>query len=103
MSEALCLLLALVMGVLLGTIFFGGLWWTVRCAVSSKRVALWFLGSMLFRTSIVLLGFYFILGDDWKRLLAGLLGFIVARLMVIRLTRETALSSALAQGTGHAP
>jgi F1F0 ATPase subunit 2 len=29
-------------GLLLGAIFFGGLWWTVRKGVSSKRPALWF-------------------------------------------------------------
>ena len=51
MNETLSLVLALVTGVLLGAIFFGGLWWTVRKGVSSKRPALWFLGSLLLRTS----------------------------------------------------
>lgn len=103
MNELLSLASALVAGVLLGAIFFGGLWWTVRQGVSSKRVALWFLGSMLLRTCIVLLGFYFILGDDWKRLLAGLLGFIIARLVVTRLTRVAEQPGQLAQKAGHAP
>ena len=62
MNEPLSLASALVAGVLLGAIFFGGLWWTVRRGVSSKRVALWFLGSMLLRTCIALLGFYFVAG-----------------------------------------
>ena len=31
MNETLALVLALVTGVLLGAMFFGGLWWTVRC------------------------------------------------------------------------
>ena len=43
---------------LLGAIFFGGLWWTVRKGVASRRPALWFLGSLLLRTSIALAGFY---------------------------------------------
>jgi F1F0 ATPase subunit 2 len=81
------LLLALLGGALLGVFFFVGLWWTVRKMESSKQVALLFLGSMLLRTSVVILGFYFILGDNWQRLLAGLLGFIVARIIVTRLTR----------------
>ena len=81
------LLIALLEGALLGVFFFAGLWWTVRKIESSKQVALLFLGSMLLRTSVVILGFYFILGDNWQRLVAGLLGFVIARIIVIRLTR----------------
>lgn len=103
MNEPLSLAFALAAGMLLGTFFFGGLWWTVNKGASSRRPALWFFGSMLLRTCIVVLGFYFILGDDWKRLLAGLIGFIVARLIVIRLTRVTQQQSQLVQGGGHAP
>jgi len=83
------LLPALLTGILLGLFFFMGLWWTVRRLATTKRVALWFAGSMLLRTAIVLLGFYFILGDSWQRLLAGLLGFICARLMVTWFTHST--------------
>jgi F1F0 ATPase subunit 2 len=103
MNEALSLAFAVVAGMLLGAIFFAGLWWTVRKAVASKHPALWFLSSMLLRMSIVLLGFYFILGDNWMRLLAGLLGFIVARLIVLRLTQGVGQISQLAQEASHAP
>ncbi len=103
MIDALDLAFALAAGILLGTIFFGGLWWTVRKGVTAKHPALWFLGSMLLRTGIALLGFYFVMGDDWMKLLAGLLGFIVARLIVIRLTRVANPSGHLAQEAGHAP
>ena len=102
MNEPLSLASALGAGVLLGAFFFGGLWWTVREGLSSKRIGLWFLGSMLLRTSMALLGFYFILGDNWKRLLAGLLGFTIARMIVTRLTREAEQPSQLAQEGGHA-
>lgn len=81
------LLVALLEGALLGAFFFAGLWWTVSKLESAKQVALLFLGSMLLRTCVVILGFYFILGDNWQHLLAGLLGFIIARIVVIRLTR----------------
>ena len=72
---------------MLGAIFFGGLWWTVRKGVSSTQPALWFLGSLLLRMSIALAGFYFVSGGHWERLLACLLGFVMARLVVTRLTR----------------
>ena len=45
MNEPLSLVLALITGVVLGAIFFGGLWWTVRKCVSAKQPALWFFGS----------------------------------------------------------
>ena len=45
-------------GLVLGAIFFGGLWWTVRKGLSSQQPALWFLGSMLLR-----------MGDRARRLL----------------------------------
>jgi F1F0 ATPase subunit 2 len=87
MNETLTMLLAWVAGLLLGAIFFGGLWWTIRQGVSSKQPALWFGGSLLLRMSIALAGFYFVSGGHWQRLLLCLLGFIMARLVVIYLTR----------------
>jgi F1F0 ATPase subunit 2 len=88
----LVLLVSLVEGALLGVFFFGGLLWTVRRIESAKNVGLLFLGSRLLRTSIVILGFYFVLGDNWQRLIAGLLGFIIARIVITRLTRDGAQS-----------
>src|ERR1019366_4649544 len=89
MNELLTLALALVAGLLLGAIFFGGLWWTVRKGISSKQPALWFLGSLLLRMSIALAGFYFVSGRHWERLLLCLLGFVMARLVVTWLTRPS--------------
>jgi F1F0 ATPase subunit 2 len=85
MNETLTLMLAWVVGVLLGTIFFGGLWWTIRNGVSSKQPALWFFGSLLLRMSIALAGFYFVSGGHWERLVACLIGFFMARSIVKRL------------------
>ena len=103
MNETLSLILTLVAGVLLGAMFFGGLWWTVRKGVSSKRPALWFFGSLLLRTSIALVGFYFIAGGHWERLLVCLLGFVIARLIVTRLTRAAEKPTYLAREASHAP
>lgn len=81
------LILAGVAGVALGAMFFGGLWWTVRRGVASPQPALWFLVSSLLRVAITLAGFYFVSGGQWQRLVACLVGFIAARLVVTRLTR----------------
>jgi F1F0 ATPase subunit 2 len=87
MNETPTWLLAGLEGAALGAIFFGGLWWTVRRGVSSGHPALWFFGSGLLRTGIVVAGFYFAGGGQWRRLMSALAGFIVARLVVLWLTR----------------
>ncbi|MEO8614426.1 MAG: ATP synthase subunit I [Luteolibacter sp.] len=89
MNETLKLALAWLAGGMLGAIFFGGLWWTVRRGMASPRTALWFVGSMLLRMSIVLMGFYWVGKGSWRRLVACLVGFIIARVVVMRLTRIT--------------
>jgi len=104
MNETVTLILVGVVGAALGAIFFGGLWWTVRKGVSSPRPALWFLGSMVLRMSIVLTGFYFFGSGNWKRLLACLLGFIIARFIVVRLTRTPVKHrNSQLKETSHAP
>lgn len=84
MSDALALALALLAGALLGVFFFGGLWWTVQKGVTSETPALWFLGSLLLRTSLILAGFYVAAQGHWSRLAACLLGFVIARIIVVR-------------------
>lgn len=103
MSDILSLLLALMAGIALGALFFGGLWWTVRKSFSSQQPALWFLGSSLLRTILVLAGFYYIALGRWQRLLAALLGFAMARLMVTRLTRALEGPAYVVQEASHAP
>jgi F1F0 ATPase subunit 2 len=90
MIESLALIMAWIAGLLLGAIFFGGLWWTVRKGLSSPQPALWFLGSLLLRTVIVLAGLYFVSSHHLERLLVCLLGFVMARVLVTQMTRPAA-------------
>jgi len=103
MNETLTLVLVLVTGVFLGAVFFGGLWWTVQKGVSSKRSVLWFFASLLLRTSIALAGFYLVARGHWERLLVCLLGFLIARLVVTRLTRAAEQPNRLEREDNHAP
>lgn len=98
MSEPLILILAALAGCLLGVVFFGGLWWSVRKGLVSPHPVVWFLGSLVLRTAVVLFGFHRVGGGRWERFLACLLGFLVARFAVVRLTRP-----APTEETGHAP
>jgi len=112
MNEWLMLLVALVMGVLLGALFFGGLWWTVRKSLASQRPALWIFSSLLLRMGVTLIGFYWVGGGHWERLLLCLLGFLVVRLFItFRLPSGPALwaqsprqnQMPLTQESHHAP
>jgi F1F0 ATPase subunit 2 len=105
MSDIATLASALLVGALLGAFFFGGLWWTVRKGVTSERPALWFLGSLLLRTALILVGFYLVSQGHWSRLAMCLLGFVIARVLVVkRLTRApTKERSQLEMETSIAP
>lgn len=98
MSEIVALTLALAAGLALGAMFFGGLWWTVRKGIASPVPALWFLGSMLLRTGLALAGFFYASAGEWRRLLACLAGFVIARILVMRLMPAQWTSEA-----SHAP
>lgn len=87
MNDIIGLVSALIAGLLLGGIFFFGLWWTVKRGVISKHPALLFLSSILLRTAIVLLGFYFVIEGSFIRLVTCLLGFFVSRIIVRVMTR----------------
>lgn len=94
-------------GLVLGAFFFGGLWWTVRRAMTSPRPALLFFTSLLLRMVLTLLGFYLVAGGQWQRLLLCLFGFVLARPLVTRWTRpsptEPAESAEPAGGPGERP
>jgi F1F0 ATPase subunit 2 len=97
MNESPALALSCMAGAGLGAIFFGGLWWTVRKGLASPRPALWLFGSALLRMGIALAGFYFVGHAHWDRLVACLVGFVLARLAV------TWLAQRPGRETSHAP
>lgn len=82
MNDLFNLILPLSGGILLGFIFFGGLWLTVSKSIMAKNPAIWFFVSMVLRAGIVLIGFYFIGGDQLESFLACLVGFVIARLIM---------------------
>ncbi len=104
MNDALTLVLAWAAGGLLGGVFFGGLWWTIGKGLSSPRPAMWFFGSLLLRMGIAIVGFRLVGDEDWKALVACLLGFVMARLVVTWVTQSRFLNrSQLGEEAEHAP
>ncbi|HEY9185267.1 MAG TPA: ATP synthase subunit I [Salegentibacter sp.] len=88
MNEIIYMVFVLTAGVVLGILFFGGLWFTVKKVVTSKRPALWLIGSFIIRVSITLVGFYYLSQGSWKNLLISVLGFIIARSIIIHHTKS---------------
>lgn len=93
MSEITELILALVAGIVLGIMFFGGLWLTVKKGLQSKNSGLIFIVSLAIRMTIMLVSFYYIVQYGWKNVLACLVGFLIARVIIVRLTGKLPQSS----------
>jgi F1F0 ATPase subunit 2 len=85
--EIIINIMVFVTGIALGTLFFGGLWITVKIAVSSKIPAMWFFVSLCLRICITLLVFYYISQGSLQRLLLCVCGFVAARFMVVYYTK----------------
>ncbi len=87
MNEIPYILLNFIAGIILGAIFFGGLWLTIKKSVKSKTPWLLFLSSAVIRTVIVLLGFYYTSLGNMPGLLICTLGFIIARQIILRINK----------------
>jgi len=89
MNEVMYFLLAFITGLVLGALFFGSLWFTVKKAMNAKMPALWIIGSFVFRITITLAGFYFVALGSWQRLAICTLGFVGARMIVMRMIKSS--------------
>jgi F1F0 ATPase subunit 2 len=83
-SDVLPLALAFVAGIVLGAFYFYGLWLTVRKLPSARRPVVMSLSSFFGRLAVVLVGFYFVTASQWERLVVCLVGFLVVRMVLVR-------------------
>lgn len=77
------MLIALIAGIILGVFYFGSLWITVRQLPTTAYPARLFIGSFIGRIVVTMFGFYLIMDGQWQRILIGLGGFILARIILI--------------------
>lgn len=104
MHEIQMLILVMAAGIFLGMAYFIGLWWTIRLGLNARRPALLFAGSWLLRTGLTLAGFYLLANNHGQRLLIGLLGFVIGRLIVTHFIEASSVRIHLsAKETSHAP
>lgn len=83
-ADAFYLVIALVVGVIAGVVFFGGLWLTVNRMMTARHPVLLMIASLLVRAAIVLALFYIVSAGDVYRIVASLAGFLLARFVVVR-------------------
>jgi F1F0 ATPase subunit 2 len=60
------------------------LWFTVRALAGAKRPVSLLMGSLVLRAAACAFGFYLIMDGRWERLAAALVGFLVARGVLLR-------------------
>jgi len=71
-----------------GLLYFLGLWWTLERLPSGGSWTGRIMVSFLVRVSVVLVVFYFFMEGSWQRVFVMTLGFISARLLIVRRIRR---------------
>lgn len=84
MSAAAAWAASALAGATLGLLFFGGLWLTVRRVPEARRPGLLMAGSFLVRVGLLAAGLLLLARAGAAHLLAGLLGVLVARTLLVR-------------------
>jgi F1F0 ATPase subunit 2 len=71
-------------GVMLGVLFYGGLWITIRRLMVTRHPIAVTLGSLLLRMAVVLAGLLLVARGRWQNVLVALVGFAIGRIVVSR-------------------
>ncbi|SEN46074.1 ATP synthase subunit I [Nitrosomonas marina] len=89
MHELLILIALFTGGMVLGVVYFSGLWFTVRHVKNGEHPAFWLILSLILRMALLLTAFYLILSfGHWKELLVVLAGFVFLRILSVRSMRR---------------
>lgn len=96
------MIIAFLVGLVLGFLHFGGLWWTVRHLPTARQPYLIIVGSALGRLGMSVVGFYVVVrGGSWVHLLVCLGGFLGARSLLIRYWRSERMPLAVPKEVPH--
>lgn len=85
-EQAWIILISLAAGLVMGAVFFGGLLLTTRRLARTRHPAALVLGSFVVRAVIVGAGFVVLVRYGWLGPAVALLGFLIVRLVLTRLT-----------------
>ncbi len=84
MMNELSVVIALLGGLIIGVFFFSGLWITIRRVEHMQRPGIILFASSMTRLVVALAGFYLLAWGRWERLLIAVIGFMLARMVMIR-------------------
>jgi F1F0 ATPase subunit 2 len=79
-------------GILLGIIFFGGLYWSVNQLSKVRYPAVLMIVSILVRMGILLLGVYLLADNSIKNVLAVVVGIILVKVIMIFKVQKKSVS-----------
>lgn len=74
-------------GILISLLYHAGLWWTVRVLARSRWPVVLSVGSFYMRMAVTVAVFYFIMQNDWRRLVFCLLGFMSVKFIITRIIK----------------
>jgi F1F0 ATPase subunit 2 len=77
-AQALDLLAFAAIGALIGALYFGRLWLTIRTLPRLNHPILWLLAGTFARLALVLMAFLLLRDGEWARLAACLVGLVAA-------------------------
>ena len=84
MFQIFYLSLAFGAGMVLGALHFVSLWAMLQKLRSARHPALLAIVAYVLRMAVTLLGFYFVMGGRWERLLICFAGFRLMRIYLVR-------------------
>lgn len=87
------LLISLILGGLIGWVYFAGLWETVRRLPDANSPYGLMILSFAARSIFALGGFYILTDGRWERTTAALIGFFIMRMIQVRTHGRIARSS----------
>lgn len=77
------MIVSFLIGLLLGVLYFGGLYFSTQKFSSVKRPALFMILSFVLRMGILIAGFYYLSKSGYKNILIGLLGVMLVRFIML--------------------
>lgn len=77
------MIVSFLIGLLMGILYFGGLYFSTQKFNSAKSPALFMILSFVLRMGILIVGFYYLSKSGYKNILIGLLGVMLVRFIMV--------------------
>lgn len=75
--------MAFIAGIVLGVLFFGGLYLTVQNLAKTEHPSVLMMASLVIRMAILILGLYLVRGDSYLNIPLALMGILLVRIIMV--------------------